>query len=430
MSAALGLSRLITNGIRRYLAGPGQPWAFERPAPEWSPPRVEKTSLYLHVPLCRNDCPYCPYLKEPYDERLLQPFADSAAAEIDWWARAVGPAELTSIYVGGGTPTVALGAVGRVLDHARRRFRVTGEVCLEANPADIGPATVRRLRDLGVNLVSLGVQSFCAQHLALLGRGYGPEVAARALGLLATGGFSSVNADMIFALPGQQPADVIADLERAAELGADQLTAYPLFTFPYSAIGRHLRRTSVRMPDLRRRRRQYKAIHDWCSANGFARVSVWGFKRGAVPRYSSVTRDGYIGIGPGAASYLPDGFALNTFSLDAWFEKTAAGMPAIALRLPFTRVMAGWWWLYWRLYDTRVPLYEIEAMLGTGAAKARLLLAAAERLGLAVRRGDRSELTERGAFWIHLAQNYFALDYVNTIWTRAREQPWPDHVAV
>lgn len=168
----------------------------------------------------------------------------------------------------------------------------------------------------------------------------------------------------------------------------------------------------------------------WCAEHGFERVSVWGFKRGVVPRYSSVTRDGYIGVGPGAGSHMPDGFVLNTFDLNSWIQAACEGRTVIALRMPFTAEMSGWWWLYWRLYDTRIPLYDLDAALGNDAPKARRWLKAVEQAGLAVRSDRYLELTEPGAFWLHLVQNYFALNYVNTLWTKARREPWPQAVAI
>lgn len=96
----------------------------------------------------------------------------------------------------------------------------------------------------------------------------------------------------------------------------------------------------------------------------------------------------------------------------------------------YAGAMGGWWWLYWRLYDTRVPLDGLDEALGGDAPRARRWLAAAERLGLAVRDGRVAELTERGAFWLHLAQNYFALSYVNALWAAARQEPWPRAVAI
>jgi oxygen-independent coproporphyrinogen III oxidase len=424
------LSRLVTRTVRRYLVGPDQRWAFEPPPQGWTPPRIERTSLYLHVPFCRNFCPYCPYTKVPYDETLVEPYTRAALAEVDWWADKIGPAEVTSVYIGGGTPTLALGSIATVLARVRERFRLTGEICIETNPTDVDDVTVHQLHDAGVALVSLGVQSFLAKNLAVIGRRYEPSVAEHALALLAESGFASVNADIMFALPGQTANDVVADLARTAQLGANQLTTYPLFTFPYTSVGEFLRLTAVRMPNLRMRRTHYRAISEWCAEHGFERVSVWGFKRGGVPRYSSVTRDGYIGVGPGAGSHLPDGFVLNTFDLNNWIQAACTGRTAIALRMPFAGEMSGWWWLYWRFYDTRIPLDGLDAALGSDAPKARRWLRVVERAGLAVQHGGHLELTESGAFWLHLAQNHFALDYVNTLWTQARREAWPQTVAI
>jgi oxygen-independent coproporphyrinogen-3 oxidase len=361
---------------------------------------------------------------------LVEPYTRAAIAEIDWWADAIGPAEITSVYIGGGTPTLALESVASILMHMRKRFHLAGDICIETNPADVGEETVRRLQDIGIALVSLGVQSFHPESLNMLGRRYQPSVAEHALALLAKSGFASVNADIMFALPGQTAADVTSDLDRAAQLGANQLTTYPLFTFPYTSVGEYLRLKAVRMPDLRMRRVQYRSINEWCAKHGFERVSVWGFKRGAAPRYSSVTRDGYIGIGPGAGSHLPDGFVLNSFDLNSWMDANCSARPAVALQLPFTAEMSGWWWLYWRFYDTRIPLNALDEILAAEAPKARHWLSLMERTGLAIRNGDYLELTELGAFWLHLVQNYFALNYVNTLWTQARQEPWPKAVAI
>ena len=187
----------------------------------------------------------------------------------------------------------------------------------------------------------------------------------------------------------------------------------------------------MRLPSLRARRAHYRTLCAWSVASGFERVSVWGFRKAPAPRYSSVTRDGYIGIGPGAGSRLPDGFAVNTFDLDAWMRAaTDGGRCPVALRMPFSPALAGWWWLYWRVYETRIPQEHIDAELGPDARRVKRWLRAGERTGLAVRRDGAVHLTDAGAFWLHLAQNYFALDYVNTLWTAARRQPWPAAVSI
>lgn len=423
-------SRMITQTVRRYIGGPDQRWIFEPPPDSWILPRVEQTSLYLHVPFCRNSCPYCPYTKVLYDVTLVEPYTRAALDEVDWWADRIGRAEVTSVYIGGGTPTLALKSVNRILERVRERFRLTGDICIETNPADVDELTVQQLHDANITLVSLGVQSFQNENLRILGRCYEPTVAEHALELLSKSSFSSVNADIMFALPRQSVSSVTTDLDRATQLGADQLTTYPLFTFPYTTVGKYLRLMNVKMPNLYIRRVHYRAISRWCEEHHFSRVSVWGFKRGGVPRYSSVTRDGYIGIGPGAGSHLPDGFVLNTFDFDSWMQTMNERRMPIALRMPFKGEIAGWWWLYWRFYDTRILLDDIDANLDKDAPKAHRLLKAMERIGLAIRNGKYIELTEPGSFWLHLAQNYFALSYVNTLWTKARQEPWPEAVAI
>jgi len=424
------LARLATALIRRYLVGPEQQWEFVSPPSNWNPPPLERTSVYLHVPFCRNCCPYCPYTKVAYNEALVEPYTQAALAEVDWWADRVGPAEITSVYIGGGTPTLALSSVSQILQRIRDRFHLSGDICIETNPADVGDETIQRLQDAGVALISLGVQSFQRKNLAMIGRHYEPIVAEHALSLLAASDFSSINADIMFALPGQTVEEVTTDLSRAAQLGADQITTYPLFTFPYTSVGEYLRLKTVRMPGLHLRRSHYLGISQWCASHDFERVSVWGFKRGAVPRYSSVTRDGYIGFGPGAGSHLPDGFVLNTFDLSTWIEAAQKGKTTIALRMPFAGEMSGWWWLYWRFYDTRIRLREVDLALGKDASKARRWLQVIEQAGLAVQRDGVLELTDPGAFWLHLAQNYFALSYVNTLWTQARREPRPKQIVI
>jgi len=424
------VSQIITRGIRRCLVGPDQKWRFDPPSSDWSPPHVKQTSLYLHVPFCRNCCPYCPYTKVKYDETLVGPYTEAALLEVSKWAEKIGSAEITSIYIGGGTPTLVLDSIIKILALIRKKFHLTGDICIETNPSDVDELMIQKLHDADISLVSLGVQSFNSKYLKIIGRNYEPSIAENALSLLANGGFVSVNVDLMFALPDQLSDDVIEDLAKAVKLGANQITAYPLFTFPYTTIGKYLNLKSVRMPVLRIRRLHYKAITEWCSRHDFKRVSVWSFKFGSVPRYSSVTRDSYIGIGPGAGSNLPDGFAVNTFDLNSWMNAISEGHTAIALRMPFTVKMSNWWWLYWRFYDTRIPMNLFSLYFGKENRKARFLFRVIVFIRFAVYKQGYLELTERGAFWLHLVQNHFALSYVNTLWTQAQKTPWPQTIFI
>ena len=235
----------------------------------------------------------------------------------------------------------------------------------------------------------------------------------------------------MFALPGQSVDDVLADLAHAAELGADQLTTYPLFTFPYTQVGEYLHLTGVRMPDLRVRHEQYRAISDWCAAQRLrARLGVGlqARRRAALlvghPRRLHRHR-ARVGLAPARRVR-----AQHLRPARPGRQALEAGRSPIALRMPFEGEMAGWWWLYWRFYDTRIPMGALDEALGDDADKARRWLSAVQRAGLAQRVNGSLELTDSGAFWLHLAQNHFALSYVNTLWTAARQTPWPEAVPI
>ena len=129
----------------------------------------------------------------------------------------------------------------------RDRRRVRGDQPGRRGPRP-RPSPARGRRDHGVARRAVVLRA----PPATIGRRYSPAVAEAALDRLAAGGFSAVNADLMFALPGQTAGDVVADLGHAAALGADQVTTYPLFTFPYSDVGRYLRLRGVRLPDLAR----------------------------------------------------------------------------------------------------------------------------------------------------------------------------------
>jgi len=233
----------------------------------------------------------------------------------------------------------------------------------------------------------------------------------------------------MFAFPGQNVANVLDDLNEALKTGADQVTTYPLFTFPYSSVGRYLRMRRVKMPSIFRLRKMYKEIHNFLTQNGYQRVSVWGFKKGGSPRYSSVTRDTYIGIGAGAGSRLPDVFYLNTFSVQDYIEATLTGRLPIALAMDMAPELIKYYWLYWRFYDTYIDSQQVYEKFGKDV-KLKVIFGLARLLGLTKENRNQIELTERGAFYIHLLQNYFILNYIDRVWSAAMKEAWPDKIEI
>jgi oxygen-independent coproporphyrinogen-3 oxidase len=412
--------------IRDHLVGESGCYVFE-PQRSVDLPAVNRIDLYLHIPFCRSLCPYCPYNRILYDKAHIEPYLSAVLAEIDAYHALLGRIEIGSVYIGGGTPTTMLDEMGQIFEHLRKCFILTGEIAIETIPSDLDDKSLSKLKELGINLLSIGVQSFDDRYLKAIGRNYKADILEPVITKAISAGFDTVNLDMMFVLPGQTTEEALTDLKKAFELGAEQVTLYPLFTFPYSAINKHKDFQHVKFPKLSVRRKMYRAIHDYALAHGFSRVSVWGFTRGDVPRFSSVTRNHYIGLGAGSGSYLPGMFYFNTFSVPEYIRTCAEGNLPVALKMDMTPAMERYYWLYWRLYDTYVPKHELTRIFKDDI-RIKGMLMLARRLGMLTEEKDRYVLTERGSFWIHLLQNHYIINYIDKVWSTAMKEPWPGRI--
>jgi len=423
------LIEAITGRVRRYLIGTEQEFVFKH-IDSIDLPRIDKIDLYIHIPFCKNMCPYCPYNKVKYDKKLIKPYVNAMLNEIEQYYKRLGKIEISSIYIGGGTPTNLIDELAVILKKIRECFILAGDIAIETNPDDINEEVINKLKRYGVTLLSLGVQSFNDKCLTFLGRSYEASILPKAATLALSSHFKSVNFDLMFALPGQNISDVINDLRKSFSLGVDQVTLYPLFTFPYSAAGKYLKLKKIKMPDIFTRRKMYKTIHQFCLDSGFQRVSVWGFKKGNTPRYSSVTRGCYIGFGAGAGSFVSSAFYFNTFSVGEYIKTLSSGKLPVALKMDVGTKLFRYYWLYWRLYDTYVPKKHFKELFGEEDKKIYRLLWLSKILGLCREETNQFSLTERGAFWLHLMQNYFVLNYINKVWSVAMRKAWPDRIKI
>jgi oxygen-independent coproporphyrinogen-3 oxidase len=420
---------VITRFIRKLLSDNRDDYTFHKF--ENRPISFERgTGLYIHIPFCKNMCPYCPYSKVPYNKALVNEFKNALVKEIQLYAQQLGKTLFSSLYIGGGTPTLTIDALADILEELRKHFIMDGQVGIEANPEDINEQVAGEIRSLGCNLVSLGVQSFQRKLLIEIGRNYTSETALRAVEVLRKQGFDVLNIDLIFALKNQTTDELRNDLQIASDLAVDQITCYPLFTFPYTAIGKFRKAGRVRLPNHFVRRKMYYFINSFMEKEGYHRTSVWSFNKNKTKRYSSVTRDYYLGLGPSAASYNGKTFRFNTFSVQEYIKSLNNGRLPIALRMGVSKRMEKLFWLYWRLYETSVPKKEYIAHFGNYINDDFGWMLRIIRVLNFVEYEDHGVLVlnKNGAHWVHLVQNYYALDYVNRIWSVAQEEAWPDKV--
>jgi len=421
------LIKPITKAIRSYYAGSNSEFIFKKhDTPDYNRSETDAIHLYIHIPFCKHCCPYCPYNKILIDDSLVELFFSALDKEIELYYRLAGNITITSIYFGGGSPALFPEKIASVIDHLSKRFNIEGEICIEINPNDCVTDKLQILKSAGIKTVSIGVQSFHDSNLAIIGRKYNGIVAEKAVEKV-TSLFTSVNIDLMFALPSQNMESVLDDLSKAIRLGVNQITTYPLFTFPYTFIGEYKKLKKVNMPNLHTRKAQYYSIYDTLTNQEYNQVSVWSFKKGEGSKYSSVTRDGYLGFGAGAGTHLPGGYYLNTFSVEAYISRLEKQEFPTALKFEMNQQLNDLFWLYWRFYDTRIPITDFYNRFATNG-KMNRLIRFMQLSGMISKKETEFVLTRKGSFWLHLAQNYFSLSYINKIWAKAMKEDFPAEI--
>jgi len=199
--------------------------------------------LYVHLPWCIRKCPYCDF--NSYEKRDALPereYVDALLRDLDAERPLVEGRTLTSIFIGGGTPSLfSGGAIAALLDGIRARIATASdiEVTLEANPGAAEALRFAEFREAGVTRLSVGVQSLRESQLRALGRVHGPAEAIAAVESARRAGFENINVDLMYGIPGDEPAGALHDLEQAIALNPAHLSWYQLTLEPNTHFERH-----------------------------------------------------------------------------------------------------------------------------------------------------------------------------------------------
>ena len=280
-------ARRLRGAIYRLFVGrDGWPLVFRRPVS--SLPRKGGPHLYIHLPFCRQLCPHCPYNKILHNDAQHEAYAIALRHELVDYLDAGDAPRVQTLYFGGGTPSATPDLIRMSLDLVRPFLTGGAEVGVEVHPSDATPTLLGQLKEMGVNRVSLGVESFRADLLKRLGRTYTPEQADAAIRAALRAGFSCVDVNLICAIPGQSWRDTASDVRRCIDLGVDQVSAYTLFTFTYTPIGRGVAKRRFPVYGDVSRVRALWAISRVCRRAGFRRTSPWNYTRpGVAPLFDS-----------------------------------------------------------------------------------------------------------------------------------------------
>lgn len=278
--------------------------------------------LYVHWPFCARICPYCDF--NVYRERGVDAYTWSSAfiSELEYWAGEIEPRAFSSIYFGGGTPSLApVEVIQTVIEKSRELFglETDAEITLEANPDDADHTRLTAFAEAGVNRLSLGVQSLRDEALLFLGRNHDSASARKAI-TIAQEIFPRTTFDLIYARPDQSAEDWRAELAEALSYDISHLSLYQLTIEPGTAFAKAVDAGRWAPPDDDMQAAQFDIAQELTCAAGLKAYEVSNHARaGYESRHNLIywRYQDYIGVGPGAHGRLTrNGARIATKTLD------------------------------------------------------------------------------------------------------------------
>lgn len=268
--------------------------------------------MYVHIPFCERKCLYCDFYSVGRTERV-EDFLAALTREIALRAGYGGQAAFETIFFGGGTPSLlAPGQIEHILSqlHAALRIAPGAEVTLEANPGTVTKDKLRGYRSLGINRLSIGVQSFHNHELKALGRIHDRAEALHSVELARAAGFDNVSLDLIYSIPGQSVAEWEDNLTTAVDLAPQHIAAYSLIVEEGTPLARLAQAGKVRTNSVEVEAQMYERAMEFLGAHGYEHYEVSNY---ALPGFrcrhngNYWSHENYLGFGPSAHSFWKEG---------------------------------------------------------------------------------------------------------------------------
>jgi len=263
--------------------------------------------LYIHIPFCLSKCYYCDFYSH-VGEPDFSLFLNVLKKELEVRKYYLNE-ELSTIYFGGGTPSLlTAGQLSEIFDTIYKHYKVDSsvEITLEANPDDLSDRYLKELKQLPINRLSIGAQTFDDSILMALRRRHDEDDIKRSVLKAQNIGFSNISLDIIYCLPNFTVKDLKAELRKIEELNIQHLSAYHLTIEKNTVFYTLLNKRIIKEVDEEESYAQYNTIIEWADRNNFIQYEVSNFgKIGRFSRHNSNywRRVPYIGVGPSAHSY-------------------------------------------------------------------------------------------------------------------------------
>lgn len=291
---------------------------------------MKKLQIYVHIPFCVKKCNYCDFLSFSCDERTQLEYADAMIREIKYYAPKYRDYAVTTIYIGGGTPSwLNEDKLVEILNTIGQNFMVCtdAEISMECNPGTVTSAKLEKYRRAGINRLSIGLQSADDEELKLLGRAHTYGQFLKTYEWAKNTGFANISVDLISGIPYQTTEKFLKTLQKVVRLKPNHISAYSLIiekgtpfyeTYRWDMVMQEAGKPTEALPSENEVYRMCKVTQDYLKKSGYAQYEISNF---AQPGYECLhnsgywTRENYLGLGLGAASLIENVRYTNTTEL-------------------------------------------------------------------------------------------------------------------
>lgn len=364
-----------------------------------------KYLLYVHIPFCERLCPYCSFNRYAFEESLARSYFSALREELKIYRRK--GYDCTGVYIGGGTPTILMDELDQTLALIRKLYSIR-EVSVETNPDHLTKEKLSVLKSLGINRLSVGVQSFNDLILRSVDRyekyGSGREIQDRLR--LAQGNFDTLNVDMIFNFPNQTMTMLEQDLDILLNLQVDQVTFYPLMV---SSSTQKVLSEKLGRVDYQKEKKFYFKILERLIGQ-FQPASAWCFSRtkGMIDEYI-VDYDEYVGTGSGAFGYLNGCIYANTFDLGQYIRELKQGRLPLSSQKAFSGKERMRYDFLMKLFGLRMDIKQIDSKFKTNVSRYLWMeILFFKFLGGIKTDADQILLTPKGQYyWVIMMREFF-----------------------
>jgi oxygen-independent coproporphyrinogen-3 oxidase len=288
-----------------------------------------KTSLYVHIPFCRQKCFYCDFYSAAYKEDLAKSYIKVILKQIGELNQS-----FSSIYIGGGTPSIlSPDLLDKLLSGLKKFIKPGMEFTIEVNPESVDEEKLRLFLAKGINRISIGVQSFDDKKLKSLGRIHSAKQAVEAIELSRNAGFKNISIDMIFGVEGEDLEAWQSELEKAAGCGCQHISCYSLSYEKDTPLFRMREKKTVTPLDDDIAAQMYAYTIACLPKIGFKQYEVSNFAKPGFECSHNLNywdNNPYIGIGPSAVSYINGARSENVRGVEEYIDRYEKGVSLIA----------------------------------------------------------------------------------------------------